>query len=104
MTIEQFTEKLKTSGLPVAYNHFPQDQPQTIPFVCWLNPSEDPLFADGGVYYAARDAAIELYTAQRDSALEAMFEQTALSGCSYTKSCEWLDDEEMHLTVYNTQI
>lgn len=102
--IEEFTAQLATSGLPVAYDHFPLEEPQNAPFVCWLSPGEDPLLADGGVYYSAWETVVELYTDRRDPELEVQFERTALANCSYTKTCKSLPSEGLHMTAYNLQI
>ena len=100
---EKFKLLLETTGFPVAYNHFPQEEPPAAPYICWLTSEASSLRADGILYYSVADATVELYTKIKDPNAEAKVEST-LAPFAYAKTCDYLEDEHIYLTSYSLQL
>ena len=49
MTLGEFKELLETTGLPVAYYSFPENEAPSLPFICYISPGTDNFSADGVV-------------------------------------------------------
>ena len=105
MTYKQLNTFISGLGLPYAYNEFPDGTEQAPPFICFLLDSSDDFLADNENYTKIRPLAIELYTANKDFALEDTIE-TALTqgGFVYTRSETYLDGEHMNMVVYSTEV
>ena len=105
MTYKELNTFIASLGLPYAYNQFPDDTPQEPPFICFLFDSSDDFIADDTNYAKIRPLTIELYTSEKDFALEDTIE-SALSdgGFVYSRSETYLDSEHMNMVVYSTEI
>ena len=103
MTLEEFAARLESTGLPVAYLAFPEEDAPELPFLCYLSTGTDTLPADGGVYVQWDLVRVELYTAKKDPALEAKVE-TALAGFTWTKDSTWIKEEKCFLTAYEVEV
>lgn len=101
--MEETKARLEGAGFPVAYDHFPADEPQNMPFVCFLEENSNNFFADGTVYHQAARVRTELYTAFRDPVAEHRLEAT-LDGVCWNRSTEYLDDEQCYLTTYEFEV
>lgn len=92
--------------IPYAYNEFPDGTDQAPPFICFMfdDPSDD-LMADNGNYVSIRPLTIELYTDNKDFALEGNIE-TALKGAglAFTRSENYIEGERMYQINYNTEV
>ena len=51
MTYDDITNMLKEAGLPLAYDHFAEGESPEPPFLIFLFPGSDNMFADNGVYF-----------------------------------------------------
>ena len=49
MTYDDITNMLKEAGLPLAYDHFAEGESPEPPFLIFLFPGSDNMFADNGV-------------------------------------------------------
>ena len=85
MTTNQLSDLIASIGLPYAQGHFTKDDaPGGPPFICFLTPRSDNLAADDRVYKRVRELNVELYTDEKDPALEARVE-AALDGAEDTR-------------------
>ena len=58
----------------VAYRAFPVGEAPSLPFVTYLERSQEPFAADNAAYYVSSSVDIELYTEIRDEATEGLLE------------------------------
>ena len=66
MTYENVIEMLEEAGLPLAYDHFAEGESPEPPFLIFLFPGTDNVFADDTVYQKIDELNIELYTDKKD--------------------------------------
>ena len=93
-------------GLPYAYDHFDKDNaPGSPPFICFLYPASDNFFADDGVYRKEKQLRIELYTPEKDLALEDRVEDALdAAGLGYDSSEGFIQAENMYMVTWDTTI
>lgn len=103
MTLESLKEKLVSTGLPVAYRAFPEEDAPDLPFICYLCTDDYPLFADGAVYYDYDNVRVELYTAYKDPNTEALVE-AALADYHRKKDETYIDTERCYLIIYEIEV
>ncbi len=105
MTYKQISTLVSSIGLPYAYYQFPNDTPQTPPFICFFFDESDDLAADNINYQLIRHIFLELYTSEKDFATEATVE-TALKGAEifYNRSEQYLDSERLYMVVYEFEV
>ncbi len=91
--------------VPYAYYQFTQETAKEPPFICYYFTGDNDFGADNINYQAIRQAVIELYTDNKDFALEAAVENVLTANeMRYTKSETFIDSEQMHMTVYNMEV
>lgn len=91
--------------VPYAYYQFTQETAKEPPFICYYFTGDNDFGADNINYQAIRQAVVELYTNQKDFALEAAVENILTANeMRYTKSETFIDSEQMHMTVYNMEV
>lgn len=105
MTYKEVANMISGVGLPYAYNEFPDGTGIAPPFICFLFESSNDLAADNTNYQKIRPLSIELYTDNKDFALEETIE-TALNsaGLVYSREETWLDTERMYMVTFLTDI
>lgn len=92
-------------GVPYAYYQFPEGTAQPTPFVCFYFDSSNDLYADDTNYQKIRPLTIELYTDNKDFALEATVEGILSSnGFTFARSESWIDSERMNMVSYTTSV
>lgn len=105
MTTQEIASMIESIGLPFAYYQFDEGTGQQPPFICFFYPQDNDVLADNTNYVKVSRLVIELYTDNKDFALEATVE-TALAGAGlvYSRSEEKLDDERMFEVIYTTEV
>lgn len=103
MTLEELSLKLQATQLPVTYRAWPEGKAPSLPFLCYLCSDFDNLFADGEVYFASANVRVELYTALKDTVLEAKVE-TALRGFHWQKSETYISTERCYMILYEIEV
>lgn len=104
MTLEELSKQLKTTGLPVTYRDWPENEPvPDLPFICYLCPEYDSLYADGGNYYTFAYVKVELYAVKRDPQTEAKVE-AALAGFHWKKSETYISTERCYKILYEIEV
>ena len=79
MTYDNVIEMLEEAGLPLAYDHFAEGESPDPPFLVFLFPGTNNLFADDTVYKKIDQLNIELYTDKKDPEIETTIEDILLS-------------------------
>ena len=105
MTYDDITPMLKEAGLPLAYDHFAEGESPEPPFLIFLFPGSDNMFADNGVYFKISQLNMELYTDKKDPELEEKLEDILTAHeIPWEKSEVWIDSEKMYEVLYQTEI
>lgn len=105
MTYDNVIEMLEEAGLPLAYDHFAEGESPDPPFLVFLFPGTDNVFADDTVYKKIDQLNIELYTDKKDPEIENTIEGILLSHeLPYEKSEVWIESEKMYEVLYQTQM
>ena len=105
MTYDDITNMLKEAGLPLAYDHFAEGASPEPPFLIFLFPGSDNMFADNGVYFKISQLNMELYTDKKDPELEEKLEDILIAHeIPWEKSEVWIDSEKMYEVLYQTEI
>lgn len=105
MTTQNVKAMVESFGLPYAYHQFADDTGQQPPFVCFFYGDRSDFLADNSNYTKIVRLFIELYTDEKDFAHESEIE-TKLNEAEivYAMSEDYIDDERMHVTVYESDI
>lgn len=105
MTTQEVASMIESIGLPFAYYQFDEGTGQQPPFICFFYPQDNDVLADNTNYVKVSRLVIELYTDNKDFALEAAVEAAlAGAGLVYSRSEEKLDDERMFEVIYTTEV
>lgn len=93
-------ELLETTGLPVAYGVF--DEEQDPPYIAYIGSGQMDFAADDTYYHRKNRYQIEYYFKEKDEDKEAEIEQLLLdNGYPYQKSEDlYLDDQRLFLIYY----
>lgn len=105
MTYQEAAALLASIGLPTAYDHFEVGNAADPPFICFYFEGSDDLAADNTNFQRIRPLTVELYTDNKDFALEERVE-AALNGAGlvFSRSETYIDGERMYEVVYTTDI
>jgi hypothetical protein len=96
---------LKEADLPLAYDHFAEGKAPDPPFLIFLFPGSDNVFADDTVFQKIDELNIELYTDKKDPVTETKIENILIShDLPYEKTEVWIESEKMYEVLYQTQI
>ena len=105
MTPQNIKTMIESVGIPYAYHQFADGTGQQPPFVCFFYGNSDDLAADDTNYTRIERLYIELYTDEKDFALEKTIE-TLLNANDlvFAKEQTYIDSERMHETIYTTEV
>lgn len=101
--LEDIGALLETTGLPVAYGHFPADAPPTLPFVVYQFAYSNNYAADGVVYHQFDHIQIDLYSRFKNTEAEDRVEK-ALSSYFWEKEEEFNDAEDVYRVTYEIEV
>lgn len=105
MTTQEVAAIVAQVGIPYAYYQFTKDTAVAPPFICFFYPYDNDVKADNSNYQAINHLVIELYTDQKDFALEKTVENVLRSHeMVWSKEEEYLDSERMHEVVYEMDV
>lgn len=102
-TLNKIKEILKTSGLPVTYRAFPENEAPPLPYICYLIQGSDNFAADGQVYYKADRVQVELYTQHKQPEVEEKVEEV-LAAYYWEKTEEYIDSEKCYQIIYELEV
>lgn len=105
MTTKQVASMVAEIGLPYAYYEFPDNTELEPPFVSFLFTTSSDVYADDLNFVDKRTLVIELYTAEKDFALENTVREVLNShNQTFTMDSAHLDSEQMFVTTYTTEV
>lgn len=105
MTYQDVATMIASLKIPFAYYQFPNGTEQACPFICFFFENSNDLAADNTNYQRIRTLSIELYTDNKDFALEESVESLLNSnGLVYTREETYLDSERMYMVTFTTEI
>lgn len=101
MTLQEVANVISSIGLPFAYHHFPENTGQQPPFICYYYPRSNDMIADDTNYQKINELVIELYTDNKDFALENTVE-SVLKAHDFVYSSEetYIESEKMYMVVF----
>lgn len=103
MTYKEVKTLLSTTNLPVVYYQWPEGQAPEPPYLIFYYPGDNDFIGDNSNYQKIRELTVELYTDQKDFALEEVVEGV-LSGMVYSRYETYIDDERMFLVTYEMEV
>lgn len=105
MTYREISSIVASIGLPYAYYQFPEGTAQPCPYIVFFFVDTDDLYADDSNYQSIPVLNIELYTDNKDFALEALVESTLKkNGLTYYKEENYIDTEKMYQIAYEMEV
>ena len=105
MTFQQVKTMISAVGIPYAYHHFEEGSGQQPPFITFYYQGDNDLVADNTNYAAIRPLTIELYTDNKDFALEAAVESVLTANdLAFSRTEVFIDSEQMYMVTYYTEV
>lgn len=105
MTLQQVNLMVESMGLPYSYYQFPEGTAQAPPFICFFYGPSDDLHADNSNYQGIRQLNIELYTRNKDFALEKTIEDILnLNGLTFYREENFIDTEKIWQIAYEMEV
>ena len=103
MTLQEVALVIKQIGVPCAYHHFKSDPKP--PYLVYYYPGENDFMADDGNYVNIRSLTIDLFTRDKDFALEGTVEAALRdAGLSWYKNTDFLKDDDLFATTYEMEV
>lgn len=103
MTLQEVEDMLASTGLPVVYRAWPDEQAPPLPYICYLAAYSNNFSADGQVYLPVEHIQIELYTELKDPKAEGKVE-AALSSLFWEKTETYIDTERCYQILYEIEV
>ena len=96
---------IEAAGLPCAYRQWEEGQAPTLPYCVYYAGRANNFAADGLVWFTAQRYTVELYTEDKDPAIEARLE-AALTGAGifWTRDEAYIDSERMNEIIYEFEV
>ena len=105
MTREEVYGMINSMNLPCAYYQFPDNTPQTPPFVVWFFSRNTDVMADNTNYVDKEVLNVELYTRNRDFEQETAVEAIlTANGFTYAKEASFVEDEKIWQISYESEV
>lgn len=105
MTHSEVAAMIASVGLPYAYYQFPDNTEQQPPFICFYYQNNNDFIADNTNFQKIEHLVIELYTDNKDFALEQTLEGVLTSaGIVYSRDETYIDSERMQEVVYESDV
>lgn len=108
MTRAEFAEIISGLGLPWCYYQFETEDgeaPPAPPYIVYFYPGSSDLYADGLNYQKIESTMVELYTKDKDFALEDSVEAAfAGAGLAWSKSETYIESERLYMVAYDLEV
>lgn len=101
MTIQEVKTMLEAVGIPVAYDHYENDQ--ALPYIVFKETSTRTLSRDDAVGVKIATIQVELYTKSRNLTLEELLE-AAMADMIWRRTLDFDDDEYVYSSFYEFEI
>ena len=101
MKYDDLVTMLEEANLPLAYDHFAEDESPNPPFLVFLNPASDNFAADNVVYASFPEVNVELYTDKKDPKLEKKLEKIfGVHEVYWEKTEAYIESEHLYEVLY----
>lgn len=105
MKFDDIQNMLKTLNIPVTYYQFDDDTEVAPPFCAWYSPGIVGFYADNIVYAKQYEINIELYTDDKNWALEEALENILEANeIPYRKTESYIDSEKLFMQLYEAEV
>lgn len=105
MTFKEIADALALTGYPVTYLAWPEKTVPPLPYICYYYPDMNPDVADDTHHAQIYSLNVELYTKDKDFAVESAVEESLLNaGFVFTKEETFLNDENMYEELYMMEV
>jgi hypothetical protein len=105
MTQQELYQALQTTGLPLAYSHFPEGSAPTPPYIVYLHAYSSDIMADNHNYVGRGNWQVELYSKTKDLVSEKKVEDLLKSlRLPYRKTETYLESEKLRQVIYEVQL
>lgn len=105
MTRSEIAAMVAASGIPCAYYQFEDGSGQECPFAVFYYPSRNDFRADDSNYTSITKLVVELYTDEKDFAMEAAMEAVLDGGgMVYSKEETYIGSERMYAVIYTMEV
>lgn len=101
MTIKEFKKRLDTTGLPVAYQFFPETEIPKLPFIVFQELPTFNIKADEEVYKSVKVMQVNLFEKSRSETTENLIENTLRN---WEKEIIFEETERLYRIIYKTSI
>ena len=106
MKLSELKAALDGSGIPFTYRSWPKGKAPALPWGVYLEAYGRSFGADDVAYSTIRHMQVELYTVDKDPALEKRLEDTlTAAGLFYEKTNEtYLEDQKCYEVLYELEV
>lgn len=105
MTHEEVFKMLEETDLPVVYYTWKNNSAPALPYIVYYYPNSEDFIADNINYQSINALNIELYTENKDFALEQDVESILKeNSLVYRKTETYLESEDMYEILYETEV
>lgn len=105
MTLKDVIDMLESTGFPVVYLAWRENEVPELPYICYYYPSMTPETADDTHHAEIYTLNVELYTKNKNFEVESTVETALLSaGMVFTKDEDFLSDENMYEVLYIMEV
>ena len=96
---------IETAGLPCVYRQWEEGKAPPLPYCAYYAGRANNFAADGLVWFTAQRYTVELYTEDKDPAVEAVLEVAlTAAGIFWTKDEMYIDSERMNEIIYEIEV
>lgn len=100
---DEILEILRPTGIPWAYHHW--ESKRDPPYGVYLDDGADPFFADDKNYATFYSVRLELYSLERDPALDQRVRDALdAAGLSYDEDYSWIESEGLYETIFEFEV
>lgn len=105
MTLKDVIDMLESTGFPVVYLAWRENEVPELPYICYYYPNMTPETADDTHHAEIYTLNVELYTKNKNFEVESTVETALLNaGMVFTKDEDFLSDENMYEVLYIMEV
>ena len=105
MTTKEVASMVAEVGIPFTYYQFPEGTEQPCPYICFYYAGNNDVIADNVNYVGVAQLNIELYTDEKDFALEKKLESVLTSHhIPFSREETYLSGERMYMEAYSMEV
>lgn len=105
MTTQEVAQMIESVGVPYAYYQFDEATAKPCPFICFYYAGSEDFIADSTNYVSINRLIIELYTDNKDFALEKKVQDAInANGLVYSRDEGYIDSEKMYEVIFESEV